>query len=125
MRWRSFLHYKNYGGEIMANKKTSLSAVDAVLLQVDIGLRTLFAKPVAQRENPAARVAESNLSADEARQSAALMRINHVGEVCAQALYAGQALTGRSAEVREKNASGCCRRGRSFSVVSGTIEFTQ
>jgi len=35
-------------------------------------------------------------------QSAALMRVNHVGEVCAQALYQGQALTSRSADVREK-----------------------
>jgi ubiquinone biosynthesis monooxygenase Coq7 len=102
MRWKSFLHYENCGGEIMADKKISLSAVDAVLLQVDIGMRTLFAKPVAQRENPATQIAESSLSTDEARQSAALMRINHVGEVCAQALYAGQALTSRSTEVREK-----------------------
>lgn len=71
-------------------------------MQVDVGLRTLFAEPVAQRQNPAASIKHATLSDDERRHSAGLMRINHVGEVCAQALYAGQALTGRSAEVREK-----------------------
>jgi ubiquinone biosynthesis monooxygenase Coq7 len=79
-----------------------MSVVDDVLIQIDVGLRTLFAKPVAQRLNPASEVPEAKLSASEARHSAGLMRINHVGEVCAQALYAGQALTGRQAEVRKK-----------------------
>lgn len=71
-------------------------------MQVDVGLRTLFAEPVAQRPNPAEAIKQAALSDDERRHSAGLMRINHVGEVCAQALYAGQALTGRSARVREK-----------------------
>jgi len=86
----------------MSTKKSPTSIVDAVLIQVDLGLRTLFAKPVAQRKNPAVEVSEGILSEDQTRHSAGLMRINHVGEVCAQALYAGQALTGRQSEVREK-----------------------
>ena len=86
----------------MTIKKSSASVIDSVITQVDIGLRTLFAKPIAQRTNPAREVPEAKLSASEARHSAGLMRINHVGEVCAQALYAGQALTGRQADVREK-----------------------
>jgi len=71
-------------------------------MQVDVGLRTVFAEPAAQRPNPALAIEDASLSDDERRLSAGLMRINHVGEVCAQALYAGQALTGRSAKVREK-----------------------
>jgi ubiquinone biosynthesis monooxygenase Coq7 len=86
----------------MTSKKLSHNIVDAMITQVDLGLRTLFAKPVAKRANPASKEPEANLSSSEARHSAGLMRINHVGEVCAQALYAGQALTGRQAEVREK-----------------------
>ncbi len=86
----------------MSAKKTSTNIVDDLLIQFDVGLRTLFAKPVSQRANPANNEPEVVLSPSEARHSAALMRINHVGEVCAQALYAGQALTGRKAEVREK-----------------------
>lgn len=86
----------------MAGSKTSLGVLDAFLVQVDLGVRTLFAKPQAQRANPAAKVQAGELTAREIRHSAGLMRINHVGEVCAQALYAGQALTGRQAMVREK-----------------------
>ena len=86
----------------MSTKKPNISMVDAVILQVDVGLRTLFAKPIAQRISPASEVPQERLSASEAKHSAGLMRINHVGEVCAQALYAGQALTARQGEVREK-----------------------
>lgn len=86
----------------MNTQKPNTSMVDAVIMQVDVGLRTLFAKPIAQRTNPASDVPQGKLSRSEAKHSAGLMRINHVGEVCAQALYAGQALTARHAEVREK-----------------------
>ncbi len=82
------------------SQKMTLSFIDTLLIQVDTGLRTLFADPVAQRQNPAKNIANPMLSTDEAQLSAGLMRVNHVGEVCAQALYSGQALTGRSAEVR-------------------------
>lgn len=85
-------------------KKPQLSSnlLDAVIKQIDLGLRTLFANPVAQRPNPACNELTAELTMDDSKHSAGLMRINHVGEVCAQALYAGQALTGRSEDVREK-----------------------
>lgn len=54
------------------------------------------------RVSPAADVAEAELTPSEQRHAANLMRINHVGEVCAQALYQGQALTAKSGEVQKK-----------------------
>lgn len=71
-----------------------------LILAADSALRTLWAEPRASRPNPAASVAELSLSESERRQSGALMRINHVGEVCAQALYTGQALACRSPALR-------------------------
>jgi ubiquinone biosynthesis monooxygenase Coq7 len=66
--------------------------INALILAADSALRTLFAEPRANRANPAASVTELQLSEAERRLSGALMRVNHVGEVCAQALYTGQAL---------------------------------
>lgn len=56
------------------------------------------------RPSPADGLPENTLTANERRHAAGLMRINHVGEVCAQALYQGQALTARTATVKEKLA---------------------
>ncbi len=81
---------------------TQLSFLDNVLVQIDQGVRTLFGKPVAQRASPAADEPVRLLTPAEQRHSAGLMRVNHVGEVCAQALYAGQAITARSSDTREK-----------------------
>lgn len=81
-----------------------LSNTDNLVIGVDRALRTMFATPFARRPYPAdqSRAAGSgdNLSEEEARQSGALMRVNHAGEVCAQALYQGQGLTARSPRVR-------------------------
>ena len=60
--------------------------INALILATDSALRTLFAEPRASRPNPAANAADLELNDAERRQSGALMRINHVGEVCAQAL---------------------------------------
>ena len=68
-------------------------------------MRTLAAQPQANRASPANEVRPSeeaeSLSAHERRAAAALMRVNHVGEVCAQALYDAQALAARSPQLRE------------------------
>lgn len=66
--------------------------MDRIFGAADRALRTLFAKPHAIRRCPVVPADETHLSADERRQAAALMRVNHVGEVCAQALYTAQAL---------------------------------
>jgi 3-demethoxyubiquinol 3-hydroxylase len=77
------------------------SPVDRLLLQADMALRTLLpfsGQP--SRPSPAIVQNEAELDTDQARHVAGLMRINHTGEVCAQALYQGQALTAKLPEVR-------------------------
>lgn len=79
----------------------SYSKLDQLLIAVDEGLRTLSGHVIAKRPNPAAQETTSSLSESERKESGALMRIDHVGEVCAQALYVGQALTAHNPNVRE------------------------
>ena len=69
--------------------------MDRFLGAADSALRTLFAKPRATRPCPVVPADETRLAGAETRNSAALMRVNHVGEVCAQALYTAQALSTR------------------------------
>jgi 3-demethoxyubiquinol 3-hydroxylase len=75
--------------------------LDPWLSAADVALRTLFATPVAAEVSPAAAVTEGALRPEERRLSGALMRVNHVGEVCAQALYTAQATVTRDAGLRE------------------------
>jgi len=72
--------------------------LDTLIIEFDTGLRTLFAKPRSVRAHPDAGVDEAELSDAEKKHASALMRVNHTGEVCAQALYSGQALTARRPE---------------------------
>lgn len=77
---------------------------DQIISALDHSLRTLAGRPHAARPNPAgdvADVADAALEPAERRLSGALMRVNHVGEVCAQALYQSQALTARTPALRE------------------------
>ena len=67
--------------------------IDRAIIEFDRALRLLAGLNRAERPSPAAQVAEAELDDGDRAQSAALMRVNHVGEVCAQALYQGQALT--------------------------------
>lgn len=76
------------------------SSVDRAILEFDRALRSIAGVQTAQRPSPAAGVAEGALDAATREDSAALMRVNHVGEVCAQALYQGQALTARNDHTR-------------------------
>jgi ubiquinone biosynthesis monooxygenase Coq7 len=71
------------------------SPIDALLGAADGALRTLVAKPRALRDCPTVPGDDTVLSEADKRKAAALMRVNHVGEVCAQALYSAQALTTR------------------------------
>lgn len=78
------------------------SIADILIIQLDQALRTLVPGSVqSARANPADSEAAAALSPTEARHAAGLMRINHTGEVCAQALYQGQALTARLPDVRD------------------------
>lgn len=79
------------------------SPLDHLVMNADLGLRTLLGKPVVtERANPADKVEEQELDEAQKELAARLMRINHAGEVSAQGLYQGQALTARLPEVRDK-----------------------
>jgi len=75
-------------------------ALDRVLVEAQRALETVFGTPAASRPNPAGDTPEIELHPAERRHAAGLMRINHVGEVCAQALYQGQALSCNDPQVR-------------------------
>lgn len=78
------------------------SFLDRLCINLDQGVRTVFGHPLATgRSNPAAGLEDAPLADSERRHVAGLMRVDHAGEVSAQALYQGQALTARKAAVRE------------------------
>jgi len=70
--------------------------LDRFIIELDKGLRTLFAPAASVRSLPGKQLDEPKLSETEKKLAAALMRVNHSGEICAQALYQGQALTARN-----------------------------
>lgn len=79
------------------------SPFDHLIMNVDQAFRTLAGKPlVTERPDPAAGVAQAELSEAQKSEAARLMRVNHAGEVAAQALYQGQALTARLETVRDR-----------------------
>ena len=74
---------------------------ERMILEVDRVLRTLMEPARSERPHPDAGVPDAELSASELQHAAGLMRVNHCGEVCAQALYQGQALTACDSSLRE------------------------
>jgi ubiquinone biosynthesis monooxygenase Coq7 len=76
--------------------------LDGLIVEFDKGLRTLLAKAPTARPYPDAGLDDAALDDAEKKHAAALMRINHTGEICAQALYQGQALTARDPLVQAK-----------------------
>jgi len=73
---------------------------DRLIASFDNALRTVAGKVHASRGLPAGAVQGAELSEEDKRLSGALMRVNHVGEVCAQALYQAQSLTARTPQLR-------------------------
>lgn len=78
--------------------------LDELILGFDRALRTLSGTSASARPSPADKCADPKLSADERRHAAGLMRVNHTGEVCAQALYHAQSLTARDPAIRRRLA---------------------
>ena len=78
--------------------------LENLIVPFDRALRTLTGTVSPTRPTPGERIAEPDLTARERRDAAGLMRVNHTGEVCAQALYAAQALVARDADVRARYA---------------------
>jgi len=84
----------------MTPSSRHLSPLDRFLDEAQRALETVLGAPAAERPNPAAGEPDIVLADDERRHAAGLMRINHVGEVCAQALYCGQAAVARDEATR-------------------------
>lgn len=79
----------------------TLSPLDRLLVEIERALGTVFdPAPVGRRPSPAGAIVDGELDESARRHAAGLMRVNHVGEVCAQALYFGHAAVARDAEVR-------------------------
>jgi len=66
--------------------------IDDLIIEFDKGLKVLFSKPKGLRQRPDLHIEDNELTPDEKKCTIELMRINHAGEVCAQALYSGQLL---------------------------------
>lgn len=83
------------------------SFIDKVITQFDAALSSIAANLKPGRANPAADIAEQKLTDQEKKHSAGLMRVNHTGEICAQALYQGQMLVSRSPETASMLQKAC------------------
>lgn len=79
------------------------SIIDNAIMHIDTAIRTLLIQEdrITSRPSPAADILEDDISNEERKHVAGLMRVNHTGEVCAQALYQGQALTATLANIKE------------------------
>jgi len=84
------------------NQFRSHSLSDRVIEEFDRALNNIFCKQVSSRDYPAADAVSTPLSSTQKRKSAGLMRVNHAGEMAAQALYQGQSLTARDPVLSEK-----------------------
>lgn len=84
-------------------KQRHVTFFDQCIEQFDQAIRAMFGQPSGSgRANPAQSVTDGELNATEKAESISLMRVNHAGEVCAQALYQGQAMTARHSGVRNQ-----------------------
>ncbi|MFC5742736.1 2-polyprenyl-3-methyl-6-methoxy-1,4-benzoquinone monooxygenase [Dyella tabacisoli] len=79
----------------------TLTSLDRLLIGIERAMEAIAGTPEANRDSPGASMAEADLDEAERRHAAGLMRINHTGEVCAQALYFGQAALARDDETRQ------------------------
>ncbi len=74
---------------------------DKLIIEIDKIIKTFSTKAISIREHPDANINYEEMPESEKKHSISLMRINHCGEICAQALYQGQALTARNPQIRE------------------------
>ena len=78
------------------------SFLDQVFISANSALKTISLTPDSKRQNPAVDIPADQLTANEAKLAAQLMRVDHAGEVCAQALYMGHALSARSDKIKQQ-----------------------
>lgn len=83
------------------------SLIDRILIEAEAGMATLMSRLQSSRPNPSQNIHEDEISLSQKKHSAGLMRVNHTGEVCAQALYRGQMMTARKNATREILQQAC------------------
>lgn len=109
----------NMGMHLMSRQYSKL---DQLCLGFDQALKSIFGDPeTSGRTYPAENSIEPNLNIEQRKHSAALMRVNHAGEVCAQALYHGQGLASRCKEIRNKMQNAAIEEGDHLSWCSRRI----
>src|SRR5690606_5746456 len=86
----------------LVGARPTLQRMDRILGALDQALRTLFAQPRGTRPCPVVPAEPTHLGEQEKQHAAALMRVNHVGEICAQALYTAQAMATRNEALRQQ-----------------------
>lgn len=96
--------------------------MDTLFTTLDTALRTLFATPHAAQPCPTLPEHASTLSAEEKRHAAGLMRVNHVGEVCAQALYTAQAFATKNEALRAHFTRACVEETDHLAWTSQRLE---
>ena len=96
--------------------------MDALFTTLDTALRTLFAKPHAAQACPTVPDQATELTPEEKRRSAGLMRVNHVGEVCAQALYTAQAFATQNPALRAHFTKACIEETDHLAWTSQRLE---
>ena len=96
---------------VLGGGNSESKTMDALIKATDNALRTLFAKPRASRPCPTVADRSTELAVPDKALAGALMRVNHVGEVCAQALYAAQALSTKDPALRQHFAAASQEEG--------------
>ena len=93
-----------FASRVARGATIDLAMLDDLVIGFDRALRTFTGLATSSRPTPGANLADAELSPAERRHAAGLMRVNHTGEVCAQALYAAQALVARDPAIRTQFA---------------------
>lgn len=96
----------------MTNNKRHYSTIDQLCLRLDQAVRAISGKAqTTERTYPALEEDEADLTQEQRRHAAGLMRVNHSGEVCAQALYHGQGLVSKNKEIQEQMQQAAIEEG--------------
>lgn len=101
---------------------TRLPSLDELIVAFDKGLRTVFAPAQSLRPTPGRDLHEADMTDEQRRLSASLMRVNHTGEICAQALYQGQALTARNPRAKAALEQAALEETEHLAWTEGRIE---
>lgn len=84
------------------------SVLDKIIQQIDSAVNTIAGEQQTRRTNPAAHIEEQIMGDADKKRAAALMRVNHTGEVCAQALYRGQLVFAKTKKTQDMLQEACC-----------------